>query len=158
MAHPHVSTRNKHLFPFFFLFPLTVSRFCSFLPSSPLPLSLFLYTVQSTRSHTDTQILTHTLLSPAASFAISLPHSIPSHTYSHKHTHALSGSRPTSTPQETALRPPPLCFPSLSPCCSECLSTTLTPPPPQNLSALSVLRGSQKPSLNSYSCCQPQAP
>lgn len=90
-------TRNKHrLLPLalpFHSFP--TFHLLALLSSPPLPLST------APAQITDTQILTYKLLS----FAISLPvsFSLPS---PHTCTHALSGSSPTSTPQETALRPP----------------------------------------------------
>lgn len=62
-------TRNKcRLLPLLFL--LTLSRVSSSFHSFSSP---FLYTARPKRSRTDTRILTHTLLSPVASLAISLP-------------------------------------------------------------------------------------
>lgn len=117
---PHLSTRNKYRL-LSLLFLLTLPWFPSFLPSFPLLLSLSLYTARSKRSHTDARILTHTLLSPVASPDIS------------PRTHTCTRSEWQLANFYTAgncfATPPTLLPLSLSPCISECLSTTLHNPP-----------------------------
>ena len=88
----------------------------------------------SSRFSTPTHRSQHILRSPSPSLSFS----------PHIHAHALSGSKPTSALQETALWPPPLCFPSLSCYIPEYLSSHQWPPPHQP-SPISITRERAQP-------------
>lgn len=143
----HLFPPNKTAVSSFFLavhhFLITILLVLLF--SSSLPVSPHRSLKPIKRRHTDPD--TYTPLS------ISLPF----FPLSHIHAHAPSGSKPTSTLQETALRPPLTLLPlplSLHPWISLYRTDTPLPSTPPHLPA----HQSEKLSLDLKLHCHPQAP